>query len=64
MKQPTITVGHVRSFGWQRRPDLDDPLGDGEAWERPDGLLQMFRRGRRPQIAQIKGIPPLKAGKP
>ena len=57
--KPTITVGHVQSFGWQRRPDLDDVEGGGEAWESPDGQLQMFRRGYKPEIAQIKNIPPL-----
>jgi hypothetical protein len=49
--KPEITVGSLRSFGWQRRPDLDTPLA--YTWESPDGKLQMFPRGADPQMVKL-----------
>ncbi len=38
---------HPESFGWLRRPDLDE--ADGEAWELPDGAVRItaFTEGKR-----------------
>jgi hypothetical protein len=46
-----ITIGSIRSFGWQRRADLDTSLG--QVWESPDGKLQMFPRGVEPKVTKL-----------
>jgi hypothetical protein len=50
-----ITQGKPETFGWQRRPDLDTPIG--WAYEAPDGSLTLFPKNKNPKLARMRAPP-------
>ena len=45
-----ISTGTPESFGWQRKPEYDTQTG--LAYEKPDGKLYMFPKGKKPELAR------------
>lgn len=47
-RETIVASGTPESFGWVRVPSRDTP--GSICYERPDGSLQMWERGRKPVV--------------
>lgn len=56
--KPHVTIAPLRSYGWQRRVDLDTSMG--QVWESPDGKLMMYPHGTKPVRAKLGPLPKVK----